>query len=213
MTTIERTPEKKGKLIEAAVRLVLKQGYSATTVDQICAEAGVTKGSFFHYFSSKDEICHAAMGVWSSYWRQILASAKFEELDDPLDRVYRLLDTMQAAYLNSPVGTGCMVGTVAQELSSPNEAFRKACKGHFDDWVEYAAKLLKDAKASHSPRIDFDSEEVAWWLQSFVQGTLLIARSKQEPEFIIANIKHCRAYVDYLFGRESTRADGVEKVK
>lgn len=200
MTTAEKVPEKLGKLIDAAVKLVLKQGYSATTVDQICAEAGVTKGSFFHYFSSKEDICFAAMNTWSGYWRGILDEAKFEELEDPLDRVYRLLDTMQAAYLNSPGGVGCVVGTVAQELSSPNDKFRDVCLGHFQDWVTFAAGLLRDAKAARPPKVDFDPEELAWWLHSFVQGTLLIARSKQEPEFIVANIRHCRAYIEHLFG-------------
>lgn len=200
MTTIEKTSEKLGKLIEAAVKLVLKQGYSATTVDQICSEAGVTKGSFFHYFSSKEDICFAAMDAWSGHWRAILAEANFDELEDPLDRVHRLLDTMQAAYLNCPGGVGCVVGTVAQELSSPSDKFRHACRAHFQEWVTFAAGLLRDAKAAHTPKIDFDPEELAWWLHTFVQGTLLIARSKQEPEFIIANIRHCRAYIDALFG-------------
>src|SRR5687768_7529811 len=139
MTITEKVPEKLGKLIDAAVKLVLKQGYSATTVDQICAEAGVTKGSFFHYFSSKEDICLAAMDTWSGYWKGILAEARFDQLEDPLDRVHRLLDTMQSAYLNCPVGVGCVVGTVAQELCSPNDKFRDACRAHFQDWVTFAA--------------------------------------------------------------------------
>jgi TetR/AcrR family transcriptional repressor of nem operon len=49
-------PATKRKLVEAGIKLVRAQGYNATTVDDICAAAGVTKGGFFHYFKSKEEL-------------------------------------------------------------------------------------------------------------------------------------------------------------
>jgi TetR/AcrR family transcriptional regulator, transcriptional repressor for nem operon len=197
--------DKKQKLIDSAIRLMLRHGYSDTSVDQICADAGVTKGSFFHYFASKEQICLAAMDEWSAHWRDILASAKFEELADPLDRVHRLLDVMEQAYIQCGTDVGCMVGTVAQEMSLANAELRKVFVSHFQAWVDETTKILADAKAAYPPRTDFDPAELAWWLQSFVQGTLLIAKSRQDPGFIRANIRHCRAYVDSLFGLPADR--------
>lgn len=76
--------------------------------------------------------------------------------------------------------------------------------------MDFASKLLSDAKVAYPPRVNFDPEELAWWLHSFVQGTLLIARSKQEPKFIIANIRHCRAYLDHLFGGVSADKERIQ---
>jgi TetR/AcrR family transcriptional regulator, transcriptional repressor for nem operon len=198
-------PDKKLKLIDSAIRLMLRQGYSDTSVDQICAEAGVTKGSFFHYFASKEQICRAAMQSWGEGWNQLLDEAGIDELSDPLARVHRLFDVMSQAYLNCPSGTGCVVGTAAQELSISNPEMRDLILAHFQDWVDRTAEILADAKVAYPPRVDFDPVEVAWWLQSFVQGTLLIAKPRQDPEFILSNIRHCRAYVDSLFGLETIR--------
>lgn len=193
-------PDKKLKLINATVQLMIAQGYAGTSVDEICATAGVTKGSFFHYFASKEDIAKAAMTAWAEGWHRILKEAEFETLADPLDRVHRLFDTMARAYIESPVGAGCMIGTVAQELARGSEPLRQIFFDHFQDWVDTSARIFEDAKRSHPPKIDFDSVELAWWLQSFVQGTLLIAKTRTDEDFIIGNIRHCRTYVDTLFG-------------
>lgn len=192
--------DKKQRLIAATVQLIIAGGYSATTVDQICAAAGVTKGSFFHYFASKEVIAKAAMEAWAAGWHQIVDDARLEEIEDPLDRVHKLFETMAHAYIYSPVGAGCMIGTVAQEQARVSDPMREIFLNHFQDWVSRTSGLLEDAKKTHPPKVDFDSEELAWWMQSFVQGTLLIAKTRNDRQFIENNIRHCRAYVDSLFG-------------
>ena len=54
-------PETKRKLVDAGVNLMRSRGFNATTVDDVCAAAGVTKGGFFHYFKSKDNLAAAAV--------------------------------------------------------------------------------------------------------------------------------------------------------
>src|SRR5271167_651780 len=95
MTTINQTtelPETKRKLVDAGVGLMRKQGFNATTVDDICSAAGVTKGGFFHYFKSKEDIAKAAMARFRDGKRQDFDNAPFRKLADPLDRVYGRLD-------------------------------------------------------------------------------------------------------------------------
>lgn len=191
---------RRGRLIGAAVRLMLRQGYSATTVDQICATAEVTKGSFFHYFASKDQICRAAMDAWSESWQSILASAKFDEVADPLSRLFRLFDVMEAAYTRLENETGCMIGTVAQERALPDAAMRQEIDGHFDLWLAGTTDLLAAAKAAHPPRIDFDPVSVAEFMIGVVQGSMLVAKTRENREIIVNNLSHCRAYIECLFG-------------
>jgi TetR/AcrR family transcriptional repressor of nem operon len=202
-------PEKKQRLLMAAVRLILRHGYSATTVDHICQEAGVTKGSFFHYFANKEEVGHAAMDVWMHGWRAIVETARLEEVEDPLDRVERLFDTMACAYSSTEIDAGCVVGTIAQEQALPHEGFRLHAEETFSRWVEHVAGLLADAKEAHPPKVDFDPVEIGWWLQSFVQGSMIMAKARGDRAVIMSNLRHCRAYVTGLFGRtdETQQAD------
>jgi TetR/AcrR family transcriptional repressor of nem operon len=200
LAEITQVPEKKQRLVGATVHLILKQGFSATTVDQICAEAGVTKGAFFHYFASKEDVCRAAMDAWSGGWQDILAAAGFDRIADPLDRLDRLFDVMAEAYLRPDVGPGCMVGTVAQEVGASNRGLADPCAGHFDLWTRGVRDLLTAAKTAHPPRIDFDPASVADLMLGLVQGTLLVAKTRQDRAIVLNNIRHCRAYIHSLFG-------------
>ena len=76
MKTIERKqPEARRKLIEATTSLMLRQGFNATTLDEICAEAGVTKGSFFYHFENKDDIGQAVVKAWGESGQSLYAEA------------------------------------------------------------------------------------------------------------------------------------------
>src|SRR6187431_1668026 len=77
----------KTKLLDAALQVIRTQGYAATTVDDICAAAGVTKGSFFHHFASKEELAIAAAAQWHDRASRVFALATYQRLAEPLARL------------------------------------------------------------------------------------------------------------------------------
>ena len=78
-------PDTKRKLLDSAMHLMIRQGYTATTVDQVCCDAGLTKGSFFHYFKSKEQIGEAAIDYFSCCRRDAFAKGAFNSLEESLD--------------------------------------------------------------------------------------------------------------------------------
>ncbi len=198
----ERIPEKKQRLIDATVGLLLHLGYASTTVDKITEAAAVTKGSFFYYFKSKEEICTAAMGAWMCGWQAIVAAGEFDKIEDPLDRLRHLFTVMEGAYMDPELEPGCVVGNVAQELSASNESMRAECQSIFDKWLEHVTRLIADAREAHPPRIDFEPKSLAHLLITMVQGSMLVAKTQKERSLIATNVAHCRQYVDMLFGLE-----------
>src|SRR5947208_1723306 len=76
----------KAKLLDAALSVIRTKGYSATTVDELCAAAGVTKGAFFHHFKSKEELAVAAADHWSETTGALFAQASYHDCADPLER-------------------------------------------------------------------------------------------------------------------------------
>lgn len=139
------------------------------------------------------------MAAWICAWHDILDGSGINDIVDPLERLERLFEVMADAYLHSPVGYGCLVGTVVQERATSSESLTASALEQWESWARRTTNLLIAAKSSHPPKVDFEPEEVAWWLQSFVQGTLLIAKAKPDRDFVLANIRHCRAYVMGLF--------------
>jgi|GEM_PF-157897 len=194
-----RSPEQtREDLVRAAVRLILRQGFAATRVDEICAEAGVTKGAFFHHFTTKDEIGEAAISWWGRMGGSAYAPAWGDEGGDPLERLHRMFDIM-AGFTERPEPCVCVVGMMAQECAGVSEAFREAADRELAHWTGQVAGLLAEAKEVHPPADDFDPQQVAWFLNSLWQGSMLVSKTHRDPAMIRANLRIARDCVDGLF--------------
>ena len=90
--SIEAPHESKIRLLNSALDVIRAKGYAGTTVDDICHKAGITKGSFFHHFKSKDELALAAAAYWTSMTEAFFAAAPYRNAQDPLDRLFGYLD-------------------------------------------------------------------------------------------------------------------------
>lgn len=192
--------ETRQKLVSAARDLVLQRGFTGAGVDQICAAAGVTKGAFFHHFKSKDEIGQAALADWAAFGMGIYAEAKAEPARYPLDHLHRFFEVMAGLVVSAPSPVTCVVGIMSQELANANPLLRGACATYLGNWTEFARQLLEEAKSASPPRVDFDAEEVAWFLNSLWQGSMLVAKTRRDPQIILKNLARARAHVDELFG-------------
>lgn len=212
VTSSKRNPaETRAKLVGATVNLMLRQGFSSTSVDQICIEAGLTKGSFFHYFESKEAIGHAAVEWWGKMGTSLYAEAWADESTDPLEQLHRMFDIMISFTRRPDDPCVCMVGMMSQELSQTHPLMREACSRELGVWTQNVAKMLSRAKERHCPSQDFDAEAVAWFLNSIWQGSMLIGKTRQNPELIVRNIELARAYVDGLFGMAVSTTSNTPK--
>jgi TetR/AcrR family transcriptional regulator, transcriptional repressor for nem operon len=216
MTTTNQTselPETKRKLVDAGVSLMRKQGFHATTVDDICSAAGVTKGGFFHYFKSKEDIAKAAVVRFREGKRQDFDNALFRKLADPLDRVYGRLDfAKESTGGGRHLTKGCLIGMFAQELSFTNPELRNACQDSFARMAKDFESDLAEAKALHAPKAAFDPKNVAMLYVSVVQGSMMLAKTLEANAVLHENIEQFRRYLQTLFGQTS-RLSGKTSVK
>ena len=125
----ERSPSggARSKLLDAAVEIIRRKGYAATSVDELCARAGVTKGAFFHHFPSKDSLAVAAANYWQESSDTLFAAAPYNRFDDPLDRVLGYLDFRRAMLRGDVAEFSCLAGTLVQEAYQTHPDIRLAC--------------------------------------------------------------------------------------
>lgn len=199
-TKQSRNPaETRQKLLTATLGLMLRQGYAATTVDQICTEADLTKGSFFHYFASKEAIAKAALDAFAQMGTDLYSPAWQDSTLDPLEQLHRLLDIMITFNQRPDEPCVCMVGMMSQELSAVNDDMRAACDGHLQDWTDRVTRMLTEAKKIHRVKTDFEPYQMAWFLNSLWQGSMLIGKTRESPTMVMANIELARGYIMSLF--------------
>src|SRR6202167_2796537 len=89
LSILSKAPSSRIRLLDVALRLLRERGYNATTVDDLCAAAGVTKGAFFHHFDGKESLGVAAAEYWSETTGAFFAAAPYHLHADPLQRVLR----------------------------------------------------------------------------------------------------------------------------
>lgn len=200
-------PETKRKLVDAGVKLMRARGYHATTVDDICADAGVTKGGFFHYFKSKDDIAHAAVTRFFEERRDNYETAEFRKLADPLDRVFGRLDYVKEIYApKNHVTKGCLIGVLAQELAFTNPEIRDMCQNFFSSMVRDFSHDLSEAKAAHVPEAKFDPKGLAQLYLAIIQGSLILAKIADGNEVLRDNVEQFRSHLKFLFNLSTVKS-------
>ena len=199
--TSQSQHESKAKFLDAAVQVVRAKGYAATTVDDICHKAGLTKGSFFHHFKSKDELALAATTYWGNYDQSSFAAAPYRKLQDPLDRLLGYLDFRATILTGELHGYTCLFGTLIQETYVTHPDIRAACDRALSCHVAELTLDIEAAKQRYAPTASWSAESVGYFIQSVLQGSLIFAKAKQGPGIARENLTHLRHYLMALFSQ------------
>ena len=200
---VEPTPSggARSKLLNAAISIVRQKGYAATSVDELCAWAGVTKGAFFHHFPTKDALAVAAAKHWTELSDALFAASSYHRFDDPLDRVLGYLDFRKQLLRGDVAEFTCLAGTMVQEAYLTHPDIRHACDASIGG---HAAKVESDiAEAMKLYRLDtpWTAASLALHTQAVLQGAFILAKAKGSAAVVEASIDHLRRYIELLFRR------------
>jgi TetR/AcrR family transcriptional repressor of nem operon len=193
-------------LLDAALATIREKGYAATSVDELCARAGVTKGAFFHHFPSKDSLAVMAVNRWSELSDALFAAAPYHRFDDPLDRVLGYLDFRKAMLRGEVAEFTCLAGTMVQEAYATHPDIRDACDACIGS---HAAKLESDiagAMKLYHLSAPWTAESLALHTQAVLQGAFILAKAKGNARVVETSINHLRRYVELLFHRPRKKA-------
>ncbi len=193
------------RLLEAGLKLVRTQGFAGTSVEQLCTEAGVTKGAFFHHFTSKEALGVALAHYWSDTTGTFFAAAPFHTLPDPVERVLGYID-LRIALLGGPVEQfSCVAGTMVQEAFQSSDAIRAACEASI---MGNARALEADIAAAieQSGAQGVTAEGLARHVQAVIQGAFVLAKASggsSAAELAREQLQHLRRYFELLLGKET----------
>lgn len=194
-----RTSTAKAKLLDAAFAVIRTKGFAATSVDDLCAAAGVTKGAFFHHFKSKDDLAVAAANHWSEVTGALFASAPYHAHEDPLQRVLGYLDFRKELLKGNVPEFTCLVGTMVQEAYDTNPAIRAACNASISGHADHIAADIAEAMQRYKIKTDWTAESLALHTQAVLQGAFILAKAKGGAQVAAESIDHLARYIQLLF--------------
>ncbi len=194
-------PNARVRLLDAAIDVVRQKGLTATSVDDLCSAAGVTKGAFFHHFESKEALAVAAVEHWSLTTGAMFAAATYHELPEPMARIMGYLD-LRAAFITEDDDASeysCLAGTMVQEAFQTSPAIRDAC---CESIFGHAATLEEDFASAielYEPTSDVTAAGLARHTQTVLQGAFILGKASNDPSVALDSIEHLRRYFQLLF--------------
>jgi len=197
----ESRHESKTRLLNAALHLIRAKGYSATRIEDVCEAAGLTKGSFFHHFESKEALALAAADYWSEVTGRLFETAPYHAPTDPLDRLLAYVDFRKALLLGELPDFTCLVGTMVQEVYDTHPALREACGKSIGDHAATLVPNIKEAMRQRGMEVDWTAESLALYTQATIQGAFILAKAQHSSEIAAACIDHLRRYIELLFAQ------------
>jgi len=214
----DRKKEKSGatarhKLLDAALSLIRTRGYEATTVDDLCVAASVTKGAFFHHFDSKEALAVAAAEYWSETTGALFAAAPYHRHADPLQRVLGYIDFRKAILTGKVPEFTCLVGTMVQEVYESSPAIRGACDASISGHAATLEPDIAEAMARYHVRGGCTAQSLALHTQAVLQGAYVLAKAKGNAGIAADSIDHLRRYVVQLFGADRAAANKTGSTK
>lgn len=187
------------RLLEAARDLIREKGFHATSIDDLCKSAEVTKGSFFHQFGSKEALGIAAAEFWAETTSAFFESAPYHGHADPLDRILAYVAFRRSIIEGEVAAFCCLVGTMVQDVYAEWPRIRDACASSI---FGHAATLETDFAAAMKMRGmtgEPTPKSLARFTQAVIQGAFVLAKAKNSPDVARESLDNLDCYLRLLF--------------
>ena len=184
-------------LLRAGLEVLTEKGFSATGIDEILGRAGVPKGSFYHYFASKEAFGLALIERYGEFFARKLDRHLGNRGLPPLERLQAFVDDARAGMARLDYRRGCLIGNLGQEMGALPESFRARLKETFEDWQARFSACLKEARQAGqlAPAVDTDQLAACFWIGW--EGAVLRAKLEQTDRplqvfagFFFASLPH-----------------------
>ncbi|MES9899110.1 MAG: TetR family transcriptional regulator C-terminal domain-containing protein [Sedimenticola sp.] len=180
------------RLLQSGVEILTEKGFSATGIDEILRRVNVPKGSFYHYFSSKDAFGTELIKRYADYFAHKLDIFLKDETLPPLERIRAFIADAEAGMARYEFKRGCLVGNLGQEMGSLPEQFREQLNAVFEAWQSRVEACLEAAIMMGQLAPDADCKKLAEVFWIGWEGAVLRAKLEKSP-------KPLRSFTDFYF--------------
>lgn len=191
------------RILEIAEAAVLAKGFGATTIDEVIAEAGLTKSGFFYHFKDKNTLAREMLRRYVATNDQLFDEifARGHQLsDDPLQAFLISLKLLAETMSDLPNGhPGCLIASICYQERLFDREVRELTAQSVRDWNARFRKILDGIAAVYPPREPVDLDDVADMLSCIVDGAIIMSKTLNDPSRLERQIMIFRSCVKLMF--------------
>lgn len=186
------------RIVAAALYLFWLQGYAGTGIAEILERSKANSGSFYYFFKTKEDLLLAVLDMYVQSLRSVVVEPVLNRIQDPVERVFGILDFYRQNLLATGCTYGCPIGRLALEI--PEEQFRvhKLLADNFDGWTTAVENCLKEARERFPRRTDFST--LSKFVLTVMEGGVMQSRAHRAIAPFDASVAHLRDYFRLLTG-------------
>lgn len=197
--------ETKRRILDAAQGEVLRRGFAATSVDDIQSAAGISRGTFFYHFPSKDDLARALIERYAEADHALVEGMleRAEKLaTDPLQQLLVFVALHEELLESvSPEEAGCLFASFSYEAGVLDSETHELIVGAIEHWRRAFGGKLEEAMERHETVVaDVDPYLLADVAYGVMQGAFILRRSLDDPGLMARHIREFRRYLELMFG-------------
>jgi AcrR family transcriptional regulator len=184
------------RLIVTAMKLFWEKGYGSTSVADVLHAAGVNSGSLYHFFPGKQDLLLAVLDAYRTGIDEMLLAPAWKGVDDPIRRVFALLDRYRQGIVQTECFYACPIGSLALEIHEPDPPVRDALAANFKAWTD-AVEACLVAAGPRLPKL-LDRRELARFVLTVMEGGVMQARTHRDVTYFDSSVRQLRVYFNHL---------------
>lgn len=173
---------------------MLTKGFEATSIDEICEAAHITKGALFYHFKNKEALGVATVNYHMEMGQQMMVDAPFLKKKDPLKKLTSYIDFIIGVTID-PIKEGCLLGVLSQELGSTKNSIVECCHNGFVAWQSQLVDMIEEARLKHAPRKKLDSLGLAQQFLATYEGAIVLAKASNDCTIVKKMMMHYKNYL------------------
>lgn len=202
---MKRELDTRTRIIMAAMELFWSKGYNSTSIADILSRTQLNSGSLYHVFPGKQDVLVAVLEAYRDGIHENLLNPAWEGVDDPIERIFALLDRYRWMIVETDCTYGCPIGSLALELHEADPVVRELLAVNFAGWTRAIEGCL-EAAGDRLPA-DLDRQALAEFVLTTMEGGVMQARTHRDVAYFDRGVKALRNHFDMLLARAARRPE------
>ena len=184
------------RILMTAMELFWEKGFGSTSIADILSRSQVHSGSLYHFFPGKQDVLVGVLELYRDGIEEWLLKPNWDGVDDPLDRIFALLNGYRIQLITTDCTYGCPIGSIALEIHEPDPKVRELLAANFANWSKAVERCL-DSAVGRLP-YNTDRSALAEYILTVMEGAVMQARTYRDLGYFDRNIAVLREHINML---------------